>query len=158
MARITAMFVDHTNIIEILKISSKFGKYHEIGRYHRFGKYNWNLENIIEIWKISLKFGKYHWNLENIMKLEYRKYYEIFQISWNWKILWNWKISQVILIFFFDIFDFSKFLTLTFLHFLRFLTKEWIKIPRFSLAWDLNKIYAFWVKKWIKISHVSLGI
>ena len=43
------------NIIEIWKISLKFGKYHEfekyneIGKYHKFEKCHWNLENIIEI-------------------------------------------------------------------------------------------------------------
>ena len=44
---------------EIWKISLKLGKYHEfgkyneIGKYHKFEKYHWNLENIIEIRKIS---------------------------------------------------------------------------------------------------------
>ena len=43
------------NIIDIWKISLKFGKYHEfekyneIGKYHKFEKCHWNLENIIEI-------------------------------------------------------------------------------------------------------------
>ena len=62
---------------------------HKFEEYHGICKYHWYFENIIEIWKISwnwkisqiwkilLKFGKSLWNLENITKLEFRKYHEI---------------------------------------------------------------------------------
>ena len=45
------------NIIDIWKISLKFGKYYEIGKYNEIGKYH--------------RFGKYNWNLENIHSMEY---------------------------------------------------------------------------------------